>query len=117
MKNNNTSSDNKIRLESLQKQLEGILFYDQTMRTLYVTDVSVYREMPLEVAIPKTKGDIRKIIAFARENNSSVIPRAAGTSLAGQVLGNGIVVDISQEFTKILSVNQANKTAWVEPEL
>lgn len=115
MKNNNTNSDSKISLESLQKQLKGKLFYDQTMRTLYATDASAYREMPLAVAIPKTKEDIRKIIAFARENNSSVIPRAAGTSLAGQVVGNGIVVDISQEFTKILSVDQANKTAWVEP--
>ena len=115
MKNNNTSSDSKISLESLQKELEGKLFYDQTMRTLYATDASAYREMPLAVAIPKTKEDIRKIIAFARENNSSVIPRAAGTSLAGQVVGNGIVVDISQEFTKILSLDQVNKTAWVEP--
>ncbi len=115
MKNNNTLSDSKISLESLEKQLEGKLFYDHTMRLLYATDASAYKEMPLAVAIPKTKEDIQKIIAFARENNSSVIPRAAGTSLAGQVVGNGIVVDISQEFTKILSVDQANKTAWVEP--
>lgn len=115
MKNNNTLSDSKINLESLEKQLEGKLFYDHTMRLLYATDASAYKEMPLAVAIPKTKEDIQKIIAFARENNSSIIPRAAGTSLAGQVVGNGIVVDISQEFTKILSVDQANKTAWVEP--
>ena len=115
MKNNNTPSDGKINLENLEKQLEGKLFYDRTMRLLYATDASAYKEMPLAVAIPKTKEDIQKIIAFARENNSSIIPRAAGTSLAGQVVGNGIVVDISQEFTKILSVDQANKTAWVEP--
>ena len=115
MKNNNTFSDGKINLENLEKQLEGKLFYDRTMRLLYATDASAYKEMPLAVAIPKTKEDIKKIIAFARENNSSIIPRAAGTSLAGQVVGNGIVVDISQEFTKILSVDQANKTAWVEP--
>ncbi|UQD55600.1 FAD-binding and (Fe-S)-binding domain-containing protein [Flavobacterium sp. K5-23] len=115
MKNNNTLSINNSKLESLEKQLDGKLFYDHTMRTLYATDASAYKEMPLAVAIPKTKEDIQKIIAFVRENNSSVIPRAAGTSLAGQVVGNGIVVDISQEFTKILSVDQANKTAWVEP--
>ena len=115
MKNNNTFSDINVSLESLEKQLEGKLFYDRTMRLLYATDASAYKEMPLAVAIPKTKEDIKKIIAFARENNSSIIPRAAGTSLAGQVVGNGIVVDISQEFTKILSVDQANKTAWVEP--
>ncbi|HKO75711.1 MAG TPA: FAD-linked oxidase C-terminal domain-containing protein [Flavobacterium sp.] len=104
-----------MNLESLEKQLAGKLLYDHTMRTLYATDASAYKEMPLAVAIPKTKEDIQKIIAFARENKSSVIPRAAGTSLAGQVVGNGIVVDISQEFTKILSVDPVEKSAWVEP--
>lgn len=115
MNDNNILSKSTINLESLEKQLEGKLFYDHTMRLLYATDASAYKEMPLAVAIPKTKEDIQKIMAFARENNSSVIPRAAGTSLAGQVVGNGIIVDISQEFTKIISVDQANKTAWVEP--
>ena len=104
-----------MNLESLEKQLAGKLLYDHTMRTLYSTDASAYKEMPLAVAIPKTKEDIQKIIAYARENKSSVIPRAAGTSLAGQVVGNGIVVDISQEFTKILSVDPIEKSAWVEP--
>lgn len=104
-----------MNLENLEKQLVGKLLYDKTMRTLYATDASAYKEMPLAVAIPKTKEDIQKIIAFARENKSSVIPRAAGTSLAGQVVGNGIVVDISQEFTKILSVDPVEKSAWVEP--
>ena len=89
-------SKSAIDLEGLEKQLEGKLFYDHTMRLLYATDASAYKEMPLAVAIPKTKEDIRKIIAFARANNSSVIPRAAGPSLAGQVVGNGIIVDISQ---------------------
>jgi len=102
-------------LQSLAAQLDGKLYFDKTMRTLYATDASAYKEMPLAVAVPKTAADIQKIIAFARENGTSIIPRAAGTSLAGQVVGNGIVVDISQHFTKILSVDQTNKTAWVEP--
>lgn len=113
--NNNILSKSSINLTVLEKQLEGKLFYDHTMRLLYATDASAYKEMPLAVAIPKTKEDIQKIIAFAKENKSSIIPRAAGTSLAGQVVGNGIVVDISQEFTKIISVNQEEKSAWVEP--
>ncbi|WP_348798297.1 FAD-binding and (Fe-S)-binding domain-containing protein [Flavobacterium adhaerens] len=104
-----------MNLQNLEKQLDGKLLYDHTMRTLYATDASAYKEMPLAVAIPKTKEDIQKIIAFARDNKTSVIPRAAGTSLAGQVVGNGIVVDISQEFTKILSVNAEEKSAWVQP--
>ena len=115
MKHKNSLSQSTINLKSLENQLEGKLFYDHTMRLLYATDASAYKEMPLAVAIPKTKEDIQKIIAFARDNKSSVIPRAAGTSLAGQVVGNGIIVDISQEFTKILSVDTINKTAWVKP--
>ena len=115
MNNHTILSEATIPLESLEKQLEGKLFYDHTMRLLYATDASAYKEMPLAVAIPKTKEDIQKIIAFAREYKSSVIPRAAGTSLAGQVVGNGIIVDISQEFTRIISVDEIAKTAWVEP--
>ena len=113
--NNNILPKIAAKLEDLEKELEGKLFYDHTMRLLYATDASAYKEMPLAVAIPKTKDDIRKIILFAKENNSSIIPRAAGTSLAGQVVGNGIVVDISQEFTKSIAVNQEEKSAWVEP--
>ena len=104
-----------MNLEVLAQSIEGKLHHDHTMRTLYATDASAYKEMPMAVAVPKTKADIKKIIDFAREHKLSVIPRAAGTSLAGQVVGQGIVVDISQEFTAILTVNKEEKSAWVQP--
>ncbi|MCF6357657.1 MAG: FAD-binding protein, partial [Draconibacterium sp.] len=75
----------------LKSQLEGDLFIDNVQRGLYSTDASQYKEMPLAVTKPKTKDDIKKIIAFAKENDTSIIPRGAGTSLAGQVVGSGIV--------------------------
>ena len=84
------------KLEQLCQQLEGELFYDDTMRILYATDASAYRELPLAVAIPKSNDDLKKLIEFARQEKISLIPRAAGTSLAGQVVGNGIVVDVSK---------------------
>ena len=62
-----------MNLQRLASQLEGKLFFDKTMRTLYATDASAYREMPLAVAIPSTQDDIQKIIQFARENKVSVI--------------------------------------------
>ncbi|MGH2642397.1 MAG: FAD-binding and (Fe-S)-binding domain-containing protein [Chitinophagaceae bacterium] len=99
------------KLEGLEKQLEGKLHFDTVMRTLYATDASAYRELPLAVAVPKTEEDIKKLIAFAHAENVSLIPRTAGTSLAGQVVGNGIVVDVSKEFTSILEVNQQEH--WV----
>jgi FAD/FMN-containing dehydrogenase/Fe-S oxidoreductase len=103
------------KLSALAAQLEGEFRYDRTMRLLYATDASAYQEMPLAVAFPKTEGDIKKLIAFARKNQTSLIPRAAGTSLAGQVVGNGIVVDISRTFTKILEINPEEKWVRVQP--
>jgi FAD/FMN-containing dehydrogenase/Fe-S oxidoreductase len=102
-------------LNQLGKQLTGDLFFDTTMRTLYATDASAYREMPLAVAIPKSTDDIKIIIAFALENKTSLIPRTAGTSLAGQVVGNGIIVDVSKHFTKIIELNAAEKWVRVQP--
>ncbi|MBI3137360.1 MAG: FAD-binding protein [Sphingobacteriales bacterium] len=105
----------KEKLRQLAAQLEGVLYDDVTMRTLYATDASAYREMPLAVAIPKSKEDIRKLIAFARANKTSLIPRTAGTSLAGQVVGNGIIVDVSKHFTQILELNKDEHWVRVQP--
>ena len=102
-------------LQSLAATLRGDLFFDNTMRTLYATDASSYREMPLAVAIPKTKEDIATLISFAAANNTSLIPRTAGTSLAGQVVGNGIIVDVSKNFTKIIELNKEEGWVRVEP--
>ncbi len=105
----------KERLKELARQVEGDLFLDDEIRILYATDASAYREMPLAVAIPKSVEDLKKIIAFARKENTSVIPRTAGTSLAGQVVGNGIVVDVSKNFTKIIELNTKEHWVRVQP--
>lgn len=105
----------KVKLEQLAKQLDGQLFFDNTMRTLYATDASAYRELPLAVAIPQSVNDIKKLIAFAIEEKTSIIPRTAGTSLAGQVVGNGIIVDVSKHFTRILELNKEENWVRVEP--
>lgn len=99
----------------LKSQLEGDLFTDNVQRVLYSTDASQYKEMPLAVTRPKTKDDIKKIIAFARANGTSVIPRGAGTSLAGQVVGPGIVMDISKYMNRIIEFNEKEKYVVIEP--
>ncbi len=104
-----------MSLLTLKTQLEGDLFTDNTTRRLYATDASAYREMPLAVAIPAHKQDLITLVNYARENGKSLIPRTAGTSLAGQVVGGGIVVDISKHFGKILEINAEEGYAWVEP--
>jgi FAD/FMN-containing dehydrogenase/Fe-S oxidoreductase len=100
---------------ALRKLLDGQLFTDETTRRLYATDASAYREMPLAVAIPKTEEDLVKLIRFANENKTSIIPRTAGTSLAGQVVGAGIIVDVSKHFNKIIEVNKEQGWAIVQP--
>lgn len=102
-------------LNKLKGDLEGDLFVDKLMTTLYATDASVYRKMPMAVAYPKTEEDIRKLILFAGEHKIGLIPRTAGTSLAGQCVGDGIVVDVSKNFTKILSVDVDKKQVTVQP--
>ena len=103
------------KLQQLSTTLQGDLFFDTTMRLLYATDASAYRELPLAVAVPKTVEDIQQLIAFARAHKTSLIPRTAGTSLAGQVVGNGIVVDVSKNFTSILELNKEEKWVRVQP--
>src|SRR4051794_14145926 len=99
----------------LKSELQGELFLDETTRRLYATDASAYREMPTAVCIPKTDEDLVKLIRFAKENKTSLIPRAGGTSLAGQVVGGGIVVDISKHFNKVYEINAKEGYAWVQP--
>ncbi|ODS83405.1 MAG: FAD-binding protein [Cytophagaceae bacterium SCN 52-12] len=104
-----------ISFAELSSGLEGEFYSDDLMRTLYATDSSAYREMPLAVAIPKSEGDLKKLIRFAGEKQIPLIPRTAGTSLAGQVVGHGIVVDVSRYFNKILEINPEEKWARVQP--
>jgi FAD/FMN-containing dehydrogenase/Fe-S oxidoreductase len=108
------TTDTRI-LKLLAKEMHGDLFTDMTYRLLYATDASAYREVPLAVARPADPGDIQKLIRFATENNTTLIPRTAGTSLAGQVVGNGIIVDVSKYFTEILEVDTENRFARVQP--
>lgn len=82
---------------------------------MYSTDASDYREQPLAVVYPVHENDIRELVRFARENSISLIPRTAGTSLAGQVVGSGIVVDMSRHMNSILEVNVKERWVRVEP--
>ncbi len=100
---------------SLQNQLAGQLHTDLKTRILYATDASAYRAVPWGVALPKNKGDVQKLIEFAHQNGISLIPRTAGTSLAGQVVGEGLVVDFSRYMNRVLEINPQEKWIRVEP--
>lgn len=104
-----------INFDLLKDELEGDLYTDQYYRVLYATDGSAYREIPVAVTRPASKEDLHRIIKFAGENNISIIPRGAGTSLAGQVVGPGIVVDVSKYLNHIIEFNPGERWVKVEP--
>ena len=103
------------KLDKLSRELEGDLRYDKVTNTIYSTDASVYKEEPVAVAWPKTSSDIKKILQFAAHEKSHVTLRAGGTSLAGQVVSSGIIVDISKYMNKILEINKEEMWVRVEP--
>lgn len=88
---------------------------DRLHRIAYATDASVYREIPLGVAYPETVGDVQELVAEAAKRGTHLIPRAGGTSICGQVVGSGIVCDISKHWNKILEINPSQRWARVQP--
>ncbi|MGB3150586.1 MAG: FAD-binding oxidoreductase, partial [Maribacter sp.] len=106
--------NNKL-FTQLADELEGGFLDDSLTKVLYATDASVYRKTPMAVAFPKTKEDIKKLIRFANANKIGLVPRTAGTSLAGQCVGEGIVVDVSKHFTEIVYLDKDKKQVTVQP--
>ena len=92
-----------------------LIHTDIAHRAAYATDASPYRELPFAIAYPKDSADIHLLIEKAKHTSISLIPRAGGTSLAGQVVGGGVVVDVSRYMTRILDVNIDEGWVWVEP--
>ncbi len=99
----------------LKKNFKGEILTDKVTRILYATDASAYREIPLGVVFPEDEKDVEALIRFAHDYRVTLIPRTAGTSLAGQVVGKGIVVDVSRGFTRILEVNPEESWVRLQP--
>jgi FAD/FMN-containing dehydrogenase/Fe-S oxidoreductase len=99
----------------LKTQLKGQLHTDALTRALYATDASVYKDTPDAVAYPKDESDIIALVRFAASHRVPLIPRTAGTSLAGQCVGKGIIVDVSKHFTNVIAFNPQTGTVTVEP--
>lgn len=102
-------------LTELKSKFSGEVLFDESIRLIYATDASSYREIPLAVTYPKNSDDIKLLIEFANKNKTTIIPRTAGTSLAGQVVGNGIIADVSKHMTSIIELNIEEKWVKVQP--
>ncbi len=105
----------EIELARLAELLKGSLAFDDLSKRIYATDASIYREIPIAIAHPQDEEDLVVLTQFANNQKIPLIPRASGTSLAGQCVGKGIIVDISKYFTQILEINPEEKTVRVQP--
>jgi len=105
----------KINFDQFSNTFQGELKSDELYRSIYATDASVYRKKPLAVAFPKSVEDLKALINFAQDQKLSLIPRTAGTSLAGQCVGEGIVVDVSKYFTEIIELNTEEQWVRIQP--
>ena len=109
--------------EALGKELErelgalikGDVRADLLTRTLYATDASIYRVMPIAVVMPRSADDVMAVCRYAHERGIPILPRGAGTSLAGQAVNRAIVLDFSRYMNRILHIDPEARTALVEP--
>ena len=102
-------------LAALARRLDGEVSSDGLTVAAYSTDASEYQERPLAVAFPRSDADVRELVTFCGEHRVGLIPRGAGTSLAGQVVGAGIVVDLGRHMNGIVSLDVARRRVRVQP--
>ena len=99
----------------LRAAIRGQARFDPGTRALYATDASNYRQVPVGVVFPREAGDVAATMAVAREHGLPITSRGAGTSIAGNACGPGLVLDFSKHMNRILELDPDNRLARVEP--
>src|SRR5215212_3298913 len=102
-------------INELSKHFTGSIHADLASRNLYSTDASIYQIEPMGVVIPKTQDDLQSAVELAARYKVPVLPRSAGTSLAGQAIGDALIMDCSRWLDLIVDVNPELQIATVEP--
>ena len=110
----NTSTPETLE-QQLSDTLTGEVRFDLYSKALYSTDASLYQIQPIGVVIPKNKQDVIRTVQIASEHKVPILPRGGGTSLAGQSVGEAIVLDMSKYMNQLLEVNVAEHWARVQP--
>ena len=110
----NTSTSGTLEAH-LSNTLAGEVRFDLYSKALYSTDASLYQIQPIGVVIPKDSQDVVKTVQIASEHKVPILPRGGGTSLAGQSVGEAIVLDMSKYMNELIEVNVAERWARVQP--
>jgi FAD/FMN-containing dehydrogenase/Fe-S oxidoreductase len=103
--------------EELKNSIDGEVYFDENTLGMYATDASVYQIFPRAVVVPRHEQDVSKIHEFAAKYQLNLLPRGAGTSLAGQTVADAIVIDFSKYMNQIIEFNQKEKWIRVQPGL
>ena len=101
--------------KTLQREISGEVKFDEITREIYSTDASIYRIIPLCVAIPKNTNDVKTIVQIADENNIAILPRGGGSSLSGQTVNRAIVIDFSKYLNSVIDFDKNNKKIITQP--
>src|SRR5438094_6203502 len=99
----------------LRKHTTGEVRFDATARRLYSTDASIYQVEPLGVVLPRSVEDVQAAVQIAAEMRVPITARGGGTSLSGQSIGPGLIIDVSKYLNRIVAIDRAARRAVVEP--
>ena len=103
--------------EPLLSKIKGEVLTDDYSLGMYSTDASFYQIMPVAVVLPMDDDDVKEAVNYARTNKIKILPRGGGTSLAGQTVGDALVIDFSKYMNKIIEFNENEKWVRVQPGL
>src|SRR5512135_182667 len=104
-------------IAALRPHFRGDIRNDLASRRLYSTDASIYQIEPLGVVLPRTQEDLQSVVELAAKYRVPILPRGSGSSLAGQAIGEALIIDCSRWLDTLIEINTEARTATVEPGL
>src|SRR5688572_1926954 len=110
-----TAQQHEALLKYLRRHVDGEVRFDELSRKLYSTDASIYQIAPIGVVIPKSTDALQTAVQIALEMHIPIVPRGGGTSLSGQSIGPGLVLDCSKYLNRVLDIDPVGQTARVQP--
>src|SRR5919106_6126206 len=99
----------------LSARIDGEVRFDAGSRALYAHDLSIYRQFPIGVVVPRTVDDVVAAVEVCRRHEAPLLPRGAGTSLVGQCTNEAVVLDFSKHLNAIVELDPDRKVARVQP--
>ena len=102
-------------IRDLRKRVAGEVRFDPMTKVLYSTDASIYEIEPLGVVIPRTTDDALATVEVCGRHGVPILPRGAGTALAGQAVGRAVILDMSKHLNRVLEVNPEERWARIQP--